>query len=181
MALHLLRVFGALTIALFASLTPARADTIEVENAEQLEVIKRFFNASQQGYLRASRAMEDCYQDRHGRCVNNMRMAIARLPSAVRIGATGETAFLDPIRNGLFRYERTFTLLFLNALVQGNPGASCTDFLREAARPLADGTILTLAQHLDQAAADIGGRKHLPEYQLLQRVQAVLNPCAGRA
>ena len=180
MALHLLRVLGALTIALFAFSTPARAETIVVENAEQLEAIKRFFNASQEGYLKASRAMEDCYQDRHGRCVNNMRMAIARLPSAVRIGGTTQRAFLDPIRNGLFRYERTFTLLFLNALVQGTPGASCSDFLREAARPLADGTVLTLAQHLDQAAADVGGRQRLPEYHMLLRVQAVLNPCAGR-
>ena len=181
MALHLRRVSVALAIALFALVTPARAEVIEVENAEQFEFITRFFTASQQGYLKASRAMEDCYQDRHGRCINNMRMAIASLPSAVRNVTTGETAFLAPIRNGQFRYERTFTLLFLNALVQGNPGASCAVFLREAAVPLTNGQVWTLAQHLDRAAADVGGRQRLPEYQMLQRVQTVLNPCAGRA
>lgn len=175
-----MRLLAVIAIVLFAFSTPARADVIVVENAEQLELLKRFFNTSQDGYLKASRAMEDCYQDRHVRCADNMRTAIVTLPSAVRIATTGATEFLDAIRNGLFRYERTFTLLFLNALVQGNPGGSCADFVREAARPLSDGKVLTLAQHLDQAAADLGNRTHLPEYKMLLRVQSVLNPCAGR-
>ena len=177
---------AAAAIVLFGCSVPARAEVIVVENEEQLlEWITTTFKANQEQYLKASRAMEPCYQGLHGPCVEEMRAAIPTLPSAVRV-ANGITYYLEPIRNNVFRYERAFSLLFLNALVQGRPGATCQDYNLEAERPLArnsSGAVVrfTLAEHLKNAAAEVGERKHLPEYQMLLRVQSVLGQCAQRS
>lgn len=168
----------AVAIVLFGCSVPAHAEVIVVENEEQLEQIIDFFKTSQENYLKASRAMEPCYQNRHGQCVEDMRAAIPTLPSAFRV-ANGVMQFLEPIRNNVFRYERVFTLLFLNALVQGRTGATCQDLNLEAERPLARNVRRTLAEHLKNADAEVGERKHLPEYQMLLRVRAALGPCVA--
>jgi hypothetical protein len=177
---RVLRYLSAVAIVLFCFSVPARADVIVVETEEQREFLRRLWNASQDYYLRSSRAMEACYQNRHGQCEQNMRAAIVNLPSAVTV-AGGTTQYLAPIRNNAFRYERVFSLLFLNALVQGNRGAGCGVIASEAARPLAGGVTRTLAEHLSQAEAEVGNRTHLPEHQLLLRVRSVVGPCVGRA
>jgi len=173
----------AVAIVLFGYSVPARAEVIVVENEEQLQQVIDFFKDSQEQYLKASRAMEPCYQGLNGPCVEEMRVAIPTLPSVVRV-VNGITRYLEPIRNNVFRYERVFSLLLLNAVVQGRPGATCQDYNLEAERPLEGGRIRTLAEHLKNAADEVGDsteRKHLPEYQMLLRVRSVLGPCVGRS
>lgn len=177
---RVLRSLSAVAIVLFFFSAPARADVIVVENEEQLAYIKRLLTAAQDQYLKASRAMEPCYQNHHGRCQQEMRQAIVSLPSAVMVATTGATEYLPPIRNNAFRYERVFSLLFLNAVVHANRGAGCGVYATEAARPLAGGATRTLAEHLSQAELEVGNRQHLPEYEMLQRVRSVVGPCVGR-
>jgi len=180
-ARHVLRYLAAMVIVWLAGAVPAYADVIVVENAEQLEFIKRFINSSQKSYLAASDAIAPCYQDMHQKCAQSTRAAISgNLPSAILNASTGVTYYLEPIRNNAFRYERAFSLLFLNALVQRR-GATCGDFNREAAFTTSTGQALTLADHLAAAKAEIGNRTYLPEYQMLVRVTAVLSPCVARA
>lgn len=180
-ARHILRYLAATMVLCFVGAAPAYADVIVVENAEQLEFIKRVINSSQKSYLEASDAMAPCYQDRHAQCAKDMRAAISKnLPSAILNASTGITEYLQPIRNNQFRYERAFSLLFLNALVQRR-GASCADFTREAAFTSSSGKTFTLADHLAAAKAEIGNRTYLPEYQMLLRVTTVLSPCVARA
>lgn len=180
-ARRLMRYVTVVAVLLLGFSAPARADVIVVENAEQLEYFKRLWSAAQDHYLKASRAMEPCYQNHHGRCQQEMRQAIVSLPSAVMVAGSGVTEYLPPIRNNAFRYERVFSLLFLNAVVQGNRGAGCGVFAAEAARPLAGGAARTLAEHLSQAELEVGNRRHLPEYEMLERVRSVVGPCVGRA
>ena len=175
------RYLAAMVIVWLAGAVPAYADVIVVDNAEQLEFLKRVINSSQKSYLAASDAIAPCYQDMHQRCAQTTRAAISSgLPSAILNASTGVTDYLQPIRNNQFRYERAFSLLFLNALVQRR-GATCADFTREAAFTSSTGKAFTLADHLAAAKAEIGNRTYLPEYQMLVRVTSVLSPCVARA
>jgi hypothetical protein len=167
-------------LALVGVTAPAHAEVLVVENAEQAEWIVNMIKASQGQYLKASRAMEPCYQGQHDACVIEMRAAIPELPSAVTVVA-GVTRYFNPIRNNAFSYERAFSLLFLNALVQGHTAATCQEYNVEAERPLRNGATRTLAEHLKNAETEIGERRQLPEYQMLQRVKAVLSPCVARS
>jgi hypothetical protein len=99
------------------------------------------------------------------------------VPSVILDASTGIAHYLEPIRNNVFRYQRAFSLLFLNALVQ-RPGATCADFNREAA--FASKTGQNLADRLAAAKLEIGNRTYLPEYQMLSRVASILSPCVGR-
>jgi hypothetical protein len=179
-ARQVLRFVVATAIVWFSIALPAYADVIVVENEEQLAKIKLWLNAHRQGYLEASNAMAPCYQPgQHQQCEKSMKVAIGKnLPSAILVAATGVTHYLEPIRNNVFRYERAFSLLFLNALVQ-RPGATCADFNREAAFPSPTGQ--TLADRLAAAKAEIGNRTYLPEYQMLLRVTSILGPCVAGA
>lgn len=175
-----MRLLAVIAIVLFAFSVPARADVIVVENEEQFAKLREWINKSRQGYLEASDAMAPCYQDRHLQCEKSMRAAIQNnLPSAIQNAATGLTYFLEPIRNNAFRYERAFSLLFLNALAQRR-GATCGDFNREATFASSTGRQVTLADRLAAAKAEVGNRTHLPEYQMLVRVTTLLSPCVGR-
>ena len=176
---RLVRLLAATAVALLAFSTPARADVIVVENEEDLKAIMDWINARRQGYLEASKALEPCYQPgQHPKCETGMKVAILNeLPSAFQVASTGVTYYLEPIRNNVFRYQRAFSLLFLNALVQ-RPGATCADFNNEAAFPSKTGQ--NLADRLAAAKLEIGNRTYLPEYQMLLRVTSILSPCVGR-
>ena len=177
---RLVRLFAATAVALLAFSVPARADVIVVENEEQWETMKKFWKAGQEAFLQASQAMTSCYQNDNAQCATNMRVAIVTLPTAVFIKDKNRLEYLE-VRNNSFRYQRAFSLLLLNAIVRGHPGGTCADYSREAALPLTDKTTRTLAQHLTNAEQEVGNRQHLPEYQMLLRVQSALRPCVGRA
>lgn len=176
---QMVRLFAATALALLAFSVPARADVIVVENEEDLKAIMDWINARRQGYLEASKAITPCYQPgQHRQCEEKMKLAISNnIPSAILVASTGVTHYLEPIRNNVFRYQRAFSLLFLNALVQ-RPGATCADFNREATFPSKTGQ--NLADRLAAAKLEIGNRTYLPEYQMLLRVTSILSPCVGR-
>ena len=185
---QLVRLFAATALALLAFSVPARADVIVVENEEQWKELVAFWKAGQEMFLEASKAMTSCYRDENDRCARDMRVAIVTLPTAVFIKDENRYEYLE-VRNNSFRYQRAFTLLLLNAIIRGNPGASCDVYAREAALPMTDRnkknkpTLRTLAQHLAQAETEVNivKRPHLPEYQMFRRVESVLKPCVGRA
>ena len=172
---QLVRLFAATALALLVFSVPARANVIVVENEEDLW---DWINARRQGYLEASKAITPCYQPgQHRECEEKMKLAISNnWPSAILVASTGVTYFLE-IRNNVFRYQRAFSLLFLNALVQ-RPGATCADFNSAAAFPSKTGQ--NLADRLAAAKLEIGNRTYLPEHKMLLRVTSILSPCVGR-
>ena len=174
----MLRYVSAVAIVLFGFSAPARADVIVVENQEQLI---KWFKDGQRAYLEASLSIEPCYQRRHTDCQAKMRVAMVKLTSGVTLAGSTVTQFLEAIRNNSFRYERAYSLLFLNALVEGNPRGGCSEWIRIAQEPLYKGEVRSLQLHLKNATDEVGGREHLPEFEMLTRVKSVLNPCIGAA
>jgi hypothetical protein len=162
---------------------PTRADVLVVENEEQFrEAAAELVRLGRAQYVEASRSIQPCYQGLHDACQGNMRMAIVKLATGTQLADTGGGVvkeFFLFIRNNTFLYERAYSLLLLNAIVQKYPPGACADYVRDAQRPLADGTVRSLAQHLQEAEKEIGTRTYLPEHRMLQSVRSLLRSCAA--